>query len=195
MTELETDKLIDAALPLIAQHGWHGVDISMVCEKAEVPNRVFRRHFGTMSGLVEGCLRRLNDAVFGAARDLEPEDSVRDRLFELLFARLDAAANLKPALVQLERGLKSDPALAVAVVRAADQAMDVVLEQAGLDSSGLRGRARRGAVMALAYGPALRAWLTDDSDDLGPTMRALDKGMGRLGRFLPMSARPGADAA
>jgi hypothetical protein len=53
-----------------------------------------------------------------------------------------------------------------------------MLEAAGIGSGGLKGCLRvRG--LALIYLTAARAWLGDDTEDLAPTMAALDRALMR----------------
>jgi hypothetical protein len=57
--------------------------------------------------------------------------------------------------------------------------MASTLEAAGIDSSGIRGLVRAKA-LATAWLPALRVWLSDESDDHAATMASLDRGLRRL---------------
>ena len=57
-----------------------------------------------------------------------------------------------------------------------------MLEAAGIGSGGLAGR-MRAAGLAVVYARAFRAWLEDDSADLGKTMAALDRGLAQAERW------------
>lgn len=56
--------------------------------------------------------------------------------------------------------------------------MALALELAGISSSGLSGALRVKGLL-VAYGDAFRTWLGDDSQDLTPTMAALDRNLRR----------------
>ena len=58
-------------------------------------------------------------------------------------------------------------------------AMGIVLRQPGLEGRGLSGFLRRKVLSAL-YLSVLQVWLKDESEDLGPTMAALDKRLRQL---------------
>jgi hypothetical protein len=67
-----------------------------------------------------------------------------------------------------------------------------MLEAASLDASGVRG-ALRARGLALVWLATLRAFLADESEDLGSTMAALDKALKRaepFGRLLDGAGRP-----
>ena len=54
-----------------------------------------------------------------------------------------------------------------------------ILRQTGLEGRGLSGFLRRKVLSAL-YLSVLQVWLKDESEDLGPTMAALDKRLRQL---------------
>jgi hypothetical protein len=69
--------------------------------------------------------------------------------------------------------LRSDPLTAVCLLAGLERSMGWVLEAARIPSGGLAGRMRR-RVLMLLYADVLRVWRSDDSPDLGRTMKALD---------------------
>lgn len=180
MSEGMRGRLIDACFGLIGEDGWRAAEVATVCARAGTSERVFRREFATLHGAVAAGLRRLSDAVYAAAEDLEPEDSVRDRLLELILARLDAAKPYKAAMEELRRSAPFDPLLSAVLAQSLDQAMDVILTQAGVEAAGPIGRTRRAALASTVYLPVFSHWLDDDSPDMGPTLRLLDRRLERL---------------
>jgi hypothetical protein len=90
-------------------------------------------------------------------------------------ARLDALAPHKAAIRVLARELPGDPAALLCFLYGGlRRGLDWTLAAAGLDAPGPRGLLRR-KLLGLVYLDTLRAWLKDDSADLGPTMSRLDK--------------------
>ncbi|MGF1606273.1 MAG: hypothetical protein ACFB22_08035 [Rhodothalassiaceae bacterium] len=179
MSDPLRDRLIDAAFTELATAGWRRSTIAAVCSRADARERDFRREFATMTGVVLAGLRRFNDAVYAAAQDLEPEDTARERLFELILARFEAARPHKAAVAELRRAALSDPVLGAALAQSLDQTMELILHQAGIETDGIIGRARRTVLAGLVYAPVLDTWLKDDSETMGPTMSELDKRLER----------------
>jgi uncharacterized protein with von Willebrand factor type A (vWA) domain len=118
--------------------------------------------------------RRVNEQTLTGAPSAE--DSIRDRLFELVMRRLDALAPHKAAVKALVRDLPWDPAVALCGGPRFINAMRWMAESAGVETGGIAGMLRVKGVAAV-YLATLRAWLADDSADNAKTMAALDRAL------------------
>src|SRR5687767_5870620 len=86
------DRVIDAALALIAARGWRGLGLSDIAAEAKIGMAELYALFPSRNAILEGFVRR-TDRLALAGADLAADDSagsVRDRLFDLLMRRFDA---------------------------------------------------------------------------------------------------------
>lgn len=168
--------LIAAAFQRAAEVGWtrltildaaRAAGLSLAEARARFPGRLaLLRRFGAM----------LDQAALAAA---PAEGAVRDRLFDLLMSRFDAMKPHRAGLHALLRHLPGDPALALALTCATRRSMRWMLQAAGVSTAGLRGELRvRGLVAVWLW--ALRAFERDATEDLAPTMAALDTALHRV---------------
>ena len=166
--------IIAAALKLIAAKGWRAIALREIATEAAVPFAELYAHFPTKAAIVAGFLADIDRAVLeGVETTPDPDETVRDRLFDTMMRRYDALRPHRDAVAALAEGLARDPLAALALRPAFMRSMAVVLEAAGLSAEGLVGAVRQKSLAAL-HASVLRTWLRDESADLGKTMVALD---------------------
>ena len=88
-------RLLSAAMSLIAEHGFSGVSVRQICNEAGTSINMLHHYFGSKQGVLEAIVAEFDDAVFsGAIRLVEHEPRSRDDFvsrIEMLFeATLDA---------------------------------------------------------------------------------------------------------
>lgn len=170
------DAIIDAALALAAEKGWRGLALADIAERAELKLSELVAHFPNKAAILDAYLDRVDQHMM--AGDLDRTESARDRLFDVIMRRFDAMTNDRKALGVIARQSTDDPWALLCGGRRAVRSMALILETAGISSSGLRGLAKIHGVGAL-YLYAFKTFLDDDSADLARTMAALDKGLRR----------------
>jgi AcrR family transcriptional regulator len=175
------DRLIDAAMALIAEVGWDGVGMREIAGAASVDLTDALTHAPDKHRLLMAFTRRIDAAVLAGGGAGDPAETPRDRLFDVLMRRFDALAPYKPAIRRIARVLYRDPLAAACQLARLAGAMALMLECAGIDSTGVCGRLRVKG-LALVYGAALKAWLADDSPDQAATMAMLDRALMRAER-------------
>jgi AcrR family transcriptional regulator len=184
-------RLIDAALALAAERPWASVSLADIAARADLNLSAVHAHARSKTHLVRAYMREIDAKVLGGPSP-SPDDPARDRLFEVLMRRVDAIRPHRQAVASILHGLTADPAAALCGWPALLRSMSWMLEAAGLDASGLRG-ALRARGLAMVWLATLRAFLSDESEDLGSTMAALDKALKRaepFGRLLDGASRP-----
>ncbi len=172
-----SDRILSAALELAAAGGWRSLSLAEIAGKAGVSLAEVHAAYPTKASILAGFIARIDRQVL-AGGTTEKEDSVRDRLFEVLMRRFDALTPHKDAVAGILRDLPSNPAAVLATAPQFVNGMAWMVEAAGLSSSGLRGAIRVNGVI-LIYLNTLRVWLRDDSADMARTMASLDQGLRR----------------
>jgi AcrR family transcriptional regulator len=191
--------LIAAAFQRAADVGWTRLTIVDAARAAGLSLAEARVRFPGKLALLRRFGALLDEAALAAA---PAEGPSRDRLFDLLMGRFDAMKPHRAGLRALLRHLPGDPALIVALSCATRRSMRWMLQASGISTVGLRGELRvRGLVAVWLW--ALRAFERDATDDLAPTMAALDTALRRVhsaaawlgGEGRAAATEPGGDAS
>ncbi|HJS85612.1 MAG TPA: TetR family transcriptional regulator [Acetobacteraceae bacterium] len=180
MSDDEFDKaLVRAAFALAGRHGWGTVSVAEAARSAGLDLARARARFPGRAAI----LLRLGRMADQAALAQTPtEGSVRDRLFYLIMERLDVLQEHRAGVLALLRRLPFEPGTALLLDQATRRSLRWLLEAAGVSATGLRGELRAQGLYAVWLW-AVRAWQTDETDDLSVTMSALDTALQRAGRL------------
>jgi AcrR family transcriptional regulator len=184
----ETDRLVNAALRLIADQGWRRLSMAAIAAEAGLPILALYRAFPSKQAILCAFSRRIDETVLATPPDpdlpgAEPDERPRDRVFDLLMRRFDALRPHRDALEVLGRELPRDPVAALALGAALLRSIAWMLEASGIAIDGLRG-AVAVKLTAGAYAATLRVWLRDDTPDLAQTMATLDRRLRGIERWL-----------
>ena len=172
-----SDTALDAFLALAADKGYGAVTLRDVASAADMGLGDLYRLYPDKVALVSAFMARVDAAVLaGTPRTADPEETARDRLFDVMMRRYDALKPHRAALRSIVGAVRRDPLLALALAPAMRRSMAAMLEAAGLTSEGLSGAVRQNGLLAI-HAAVSRVFDGDDSVDLAKTMAALD---GRL---------------
>lgn len=184
----ETDRLVNAALRLIAEHGWRRLSMATIAAEAGLPILTLYRTFPSKPAILCAFSRRIDETVLAVPPEADPDERPRDRVFDLLMRRFDALRPHRDALEVLGRELPGDPVTALALGAALLRSMAWMLEASGIATDGLRGVIAV-KLTAAAYAATLRVWRRDDTPDLAQTMAALDRRLRGIERWLGPARR------
>jgi AcrR family transcriptional regulator len=175
MEDAEFDRaLVASAFSLAGEEGWRRLSVAEAARRAGLPLDRARARFPARSVLLLRFGRLADQAVLAEAGK---DGSPRDRLFDLLMRRLDVLQAHRAGVLALLRWLPAAPAAAALLAGANLCSMRWMLDGAGIDSHGLRGRLRvKGLLAVWLWG--VRAWQADESEDLAAAMAALDQALG-----------------
>jgi len=177
MSAPQQETALDAFLGLVAERGYASVSLRDVATAAGLGFAELYGLFPDKLALVKAFLRRIDREVLaGTASELDPEETARDRLFDVMMRRYDALKPHRAVVASIRRAAARDPVLALSLAPLARRSMALMLEAAGLPTDGLAGAVRQNGLMAI-HGTVSRVFDRDESADLGKTMAALD---GRL---------------
>ncbi len=167
-------KALDTFLELVAQRGYGDVTLSDVGAATGLGRAELYRLYPDKLALVTGFLSRIDGEVLaGTQAELDPEETVRDRLFDLLMRRFDALKPYRTALNSIRRAGLRDPLMALVLGPALMRSMAAMLEVAGVPAQGLTGAVRQNGLFAI-YAAVSRVFEKDETGDLSKTMAALD---------------------
>ena len=170
-------ELTQALFRVIAAHGWRGVTVTRLAAEsglaasallARYPSRL--RLLGTFADVV------MDEIAAGTVPG--QGGTPRDRLFDVLMRGLDALAPLKDGMRRLMAEMLTDAVLAGAMAPLFQRSMERMLDLAEIESTGLKGRLRAAGLTAV-WIRAVHVWSKDTSEELGPTMAALDRALER----------------
>jgi AcrR family transcriptional regulator len=179
MTPSETrDKIIDAFLGLLADYDYATISLGMIATRAELSLAELREAFDGKLSILAAFTRRIDREVLDGIDAQMADQPARERLFDTLMRRFDALQPYKAAVARLDRAVRADPTLALALAPIALRSQTWMLTAADIDTSGTRGAlAARGLVLAFAR--TVRVWLRDDDPGMARTMAELDKELRR----------------
>jgi AcrR family transcriptional regulator len=171
---VSADTVLDAFLALIAERGYAQVTLRDVAAAADLGLADLYRLYPDKVALAAAFMARIDAAVLaGTPRQADPEETARDRLFDVMMRRYDALRPHRDALRAMRRAGTRDPLLALALGPALRRSMNAMLEAASLSSDGLSGALRQNGLVAIHYAVS-RVFDRDETGDLSKTMAALD---------------------
>lgn len=176
MDESEFDRaVVAAALAQAGREGWRGLSVAEAARGAGLPLARVRARFPSRLSVL-GRFGVIADQA--ALEQATTEGPVRDRLFDMIMRRIDVLQAHREGVLALLRFLPSDPGLALLLWSATQRSMRWLLEAADVPVRGVRGDL---AVQGLGavWLWTVRAWRDDESEDLSPTMAALDNALRR----------------
>lgn len=182
--EAVADRLIEAALAISGERGWQALSLVDVARRAEVSLAECYRAFPDKAAVLHRLLAATDQAVLRDGPADDPEETARDRLFEVFMRRFDALQGRRAAIVTILRELPFDPLTAASLLPRLARSIVWMAETAGVPMTGVPGLIRV-KVLGAVYLYALRVWVNDETADMAQTMAALDKALRRADRLLP----------
>jgi len=178
----DRDKAIDALMALLAEHSFEQIGLAEVAGRAGIKLSELRASFGSTLAILGAHIKDIDRAVLDGGDGDMADETVRERLFDVLMRRLEALAPYKESVRSVMRSARRNPGLALALNAMALRSQHWMLEAAGIGASGPRGMLRaQGA--ALMFARVLAVWVDDDEEGLDRTMAALDRGLSSAARW------------
>lgn len=183
-----------AVLAVASNSVWREVTIVRLAEAMGSP--VSDLYPLTLWEAVDCAEEAFDRAIGDGVANLEPQQSVRDRLFDLIMRRFEAMEPHRAAVLAMEQGVDRDPALMASAHQRNVRTARWVLALAGLEADGMTGQARAQG-LGVIVGQARAAWRGDTAGDFARTMASLDKNLRRaeemFGRWAGFEQKPKAD--
>jgi AcrR family transcriptional regulator len=177
-----------ALLKLVETQGWIDLSFAEVAEKAGVPIAEAHRIYPSKTAVLLGLTRAIDERILNSLASDPLEGTPKDRLFDIVMRRFDVLKTDREAYRRLMRQLPATPGAFAAVVCQLRRSLSLTLETAGISASGLKGALRLKGLLAI-YLAGLRAFASDESDDLSKTMAEIDKRLGQAEKISEMVQR------
>ncbi len=173
-----SDRILDAALALAAERDWRCVAMTDIAAASKAPLAEVLLMFPSKGAVINAIFKRTDARVLATAAAGETGDSTRDKLFNVLMQRFDTLQRDRQGISSIVSASLCDPLAPLCYGPRLMCSMALMLETAGLSSSG-PGNFLRAKGLAVVYVIAFRVWLLDDSPDMTKTMASLDGGLKR----------------
>jgi len=180
--------LRQALLDLVEERGWIDLSMADIAEHAGVSLADAHRAYRSKAAILVGLTKALDERLIEGLDSDPLEGSAKDRLFDLLMRRFDILKADRDAYRRLMRQLPATPGEFAALLCRLRRSLSLMLEAAGVSASGLKGELRLQGLGAV-YTAGLRAFVTDESEDLSKTMAEIDKRLGQAERLSDMLNR------
>ncbi len=196
MVSIKTQNaIIDAFMALLGETSLDAVTLPQIAERAGVSLGSLRTIYGGPMDILAAFSARVDKVVLDGVDNSIAEEEPRERLFDILFSRLEQIQKYKPAIAALARVARRDPVVALHLNALTCRSMAWMMAGAGISHSG-KGGAIRAQGLVSVWARVLRLWLADDDPGLARTMAALDRHlrggermMVRLGRLECLAQR------
>jgi len=178
-------KIIKTSFALIKDEGWLHLSLRDVAAKAELSLAELHDIVPDRIGLLELYLTQLDQDVLKAWEDEDaddPDQPLRDRIFDLLMMRIELSDPYREGLKVLARELPRDLPALRRVGLAETRFMSWVLDATGVSTRGIKS-AVKVRLLAHAYLATTRGWARSDGD-LNRTMAELDRRLRRIERWI-----------
>ena len=177
-----------ALLDLVETQGWIDLSFAEVAEKAGVPIAEAHRIYPSKTAVLLGLTRAVDERILSSLDGDPLEGSAKDRLFDIVMRRFDVLKSDRNAYRRLMRQLPATPDSFAALLCQLRRSLSLTLEAAGISASGFKGALRLKGLLAI-YIAGLRAFASDESEDLAKTMAEIDKRLGQAERLSEMLNR------
>ena len=169
--------LADEAWQQLGSRPLADLTVAEIAEHADVDAGLAVAVAGDPRQLVLGKMAALDDqAVLESFADIEDAGAVpiREKILEAILHRFEVYAPYRAQIQALNRAARARPDLALALGLGLQAVTRRMLAMAGDSCNGWRGLLRIKGVASVVLVVA-RVWMDDDSPDLAPTMKELDR--------------------
>lgn len=168
------DRIIDAVLQLAEEHRWEAVSLEAIAARAGVTLAALRAGYDSRTAILADFVKRTDERVLSAADPELAKEALRERLFDVLFTRIETLRPHKKALRSIGAAARRDPLFALELNGIETRAMGWMLTASGISATGPRGVVRAQG-LTLVWAKVMRTWFDDDDPGLARTMADLDK--------------------
>ncbi|MDB5396201.1 MAG: transcriptional regulator, TetR family protein [Rhodospirillales bacterium] len=174
----DADIIAAAAIRLAGERGWRNLPMADIAVEAGIEPGTLMRYYLCRPEILDGFERMIDRRMLAGAAAGDIDDKPRDRLFDIIMERLDALLPYRDGVRRITRELPFDPASAMVLAASLPRSVARMFAGARISIVG-PAMPLKLAVLSGVYLATFRVWLSDESQDLGKTMAALDRQLDR----------------
>lgn len=163
-----------ATFKALEEKGWAHLTLHHVAKEAGVSLEALHKVATSREDLMAVMIAYIEAQTLGYIEENPKGEPQEDHLFDVLFARFEAAEPHKAALKRLWQDMKESPTLLRPLMPQFIEALKRLGTLGVLDFDGPLGGLQV-RLFGLIYLRLLHVWLEDDSPDLAPTMAETNK--------------------
>tara|TARA_B100000686_G_C16790862_1_gene978619 strand:+ start:2476 stop:3081 length:606 start_codon:yes stop_codon:yes gene_type:complete len=175
--------IIDTTLSLAGKVGWAKVTLREIGREIDLPEHEVKAIFSSEWNILEAFRARTDRQITEQKTPNWSERAPKDRLFEVLMERIDIIEPWKPGLASIANYGIKQPIAGLKLFVGLNKSMLTMLNYAEIKTVP-PGVPWQSHGLTVIYLLVLRRWLSDDSDDLGPTMAELNEKLIAADRFV-----------
>ena len=172
-----SSKLADEAWQQLGGQPLAALTLTNIAQRVGIDITLARAVAGDPQQLVLRKIAALDDqAVLESFADIEDagEISIREKILEALMHRFEVYAPYRAQIRVLSQAARRQPELGIVLGIGLQNVISRMLAMAGDSCEGWRGLMRIKGVVGVVMA-VVRVWMKDDSPDLAPTMKVLDR--------------------
>ncbi|HEX3665646.1 MAG TPA: hypothetical protein VHU23_10485 [Rhizomicrobium sp.] len=179
-------RIAGVAFRILAKEPWTRVTLASVAKAAKIPLPEMLQIVPSRTALIGAML---HSATVDTAKHYRPDPAaqVRERVFDAIMSWFEAQASRKDAVHALYDGLRREPLMLVALRGNFMASAEWLLALAEADAG--PAPSLRATCVGAVVAHALPVWLSD-GDDMGMTMRRLDRDLRRLEKLVWPPQKP-----
>ena len=179
------DKIAIAALHLAATHAWDKVTLEQIAKRAKISPEKLRAATPSKQAVVQAIISRVDAMLEKSFAKTAPTGTPRERLFEVIMARLDQLQKDRAGITSILKETKANPSSGAPMLPAVAGSMKSVLQLADIET-GLPLYPAIIAGLGVVYALTLCTWMRDETRDISKTMAALDRSLAQAERVMAM---------
>jgi AcrR family transcriptional regulator len=172
------NRAVRAAMDIAAERGWNNVNFTAIADRTGLSLAELRREFACKTDILKAFQAEVDAEALSKIKPATSDQTVRDRLFDIIMTRFEIMQPYKPALGRISASLCCRPGEAALLVPSTLDSQYWMLEGAGAKLQG-PGAGLRVAGLATLYAKIFRVWLDDATPGLDRTMATLDRKLRR----------------
>lgn len=178
-------RIVDCAIELAEEVGWHRVRLSDVAARLKMPLAELQTHFRDRDAIADAWFARAIGAMLAPAPKDFFEQPAKTRLFVLLMRWFDALAPHRDVTGQMVRNklYPAHPHHWVPLIFNLSRTIQWLRDAAGFDAAGSRRQVEEIGLSAL-FLATLTVWLNDETPDQERTRAFLERRLDRADRAM-----------
>lgn len=171
------NNLLNSALELIAEKGWHAFSLEALAETSNLSITEVQQIFPHKLDIMRAFRFKISELVYDNIPQAELlEVSPKERVLEMLLMRFEIMAPYKAAVKDLSHALLKSPTAYCAHMQGIERDIAAALDYSKIVTGGVLGKFKVKGTSVL-YLEALRRWLSTPNMSIDQLMAFLDKGL------------------